>query len=313
MKLKQLATTLLLLLVAITTTAGTYTIDDLPVTTSGKEKFVCNPDGILSPAICDSINQLMQQLEDSTTAQVLVVAVDNISPEDPFNFSIDLGNKIGVGQKDKNNGVILLVVKDLHKVRISTGGGLSGDLPDAICKIIIDRYITPRFKEGNYDQGVWDGVKAINGQVGGTDLITEDEDEEAEEDYGFWDYVEIILGVILILAICGSPFIGLWLLYIIIMVIIGYFIQRKERKCPHCGIKMEKKEEYQTKDDKSIYDNRIYYCPYCKKTTRVKIESRSIGGSNYSYTGDSSSDSDYDSGSDFGGGDFDGGGAEGDW
>ncbi|MCI5131079.1 MAG: TPM domain-containing protein, partial [Candidatus Electrothrix sp. EH2] len=69
--------------------------------------------------------------------------------------------KGGIGQKGKDNGVLLLVAKKERKVRLEVGYGLEGVLTDLLAGRIIDDVITPRFKSGQFDQGVEAGVKAV--------------------------------------------------------------------------------------------------------------------------------------------------------
>ncbi|PIU40071.1 MAG: methanol dehydrogenase, partial [Candidatus Omnitrophica bacterium CG07_land_8_20_14_0_80_50_8] len=76
-------------------------------------------------------------------------------------FSIHLAEKWKIGSKKNNNGVILLIFRDDHKVRIEVGYGLEGALPDIVASQIIRNEITLAFREGNFDKGVSDGVSAI--------------------------------------------------------------------------------------------------------------------------------------------------------
>lgn len=118
--------------------AKVYTVENLPVITSGVNKFVCNPDGLLSQPVVDDMCRMLQQLEDSTHVQVLVVAVDSISPQDDYRFAEDVGNHYGVGKKNINSGLVILLARSMGAVRFVTGEGLEGDMPDAICKRIIE-------------------------------------------------------------------------------------------------------------------------------------------------------------------------------
>ena len=74
-----------------------------------------------------------------------------IGEEDCFNFCHQLLNKWGVGKKDKNNGLVILLVTDQRCIQFYTGYGLEGVLPDAICKRIQTRYMIPYLKDGNWD------------------------------------------------------------------------------------------------------------------------------------------------------------------
>jgi len=108
------------------------------------------------------------QYDDSTSNQIAVVIVestDNYSIEDA---AIELGRKWGVGNKEFNNGIVVLVAKGDRKVTIQAGYGLEGAISDLIAKSIIDNEITPNFKQGNYYRGLDEAtdniIKAAEGR-----------------------------------------------------------------------------------------------------------------------------------------------------
>ena len=138
-----------------------YTVDNLPkVHLQNKMQYVCNPAGILSQAACDSIDSMLYALEQQTGIETVVAVVPSIGEEDCFNFCHQLLNKWGVGKKDKNNGLVILLVTDQRCIQFYTGYGLEGVLPDAICKRIQTRYMIPYLKDGNWDAGMVAGLKA---------------------------------------------------------------------------------------------------------------------------------------------------------
>ncbi|MCQ2191619.1 MAG: TPM domain-containing protein [Paludibacteraceae bacterium] len=300
---------LLTLLLAITSvfsvSAGTYTVDNLPVTTSGRKKFVCNPDHILADSTEQKLCNMLQALEDSTTVQVLVVAVENIEPQDVYSFSIDLGRKYGVGQKDKNNGLVVLLSTGMRKIRFSTGSGLGGDLPDAICKRIQYKYMTPEFKNNEWDQGMMSGMIAVCQVLGGDTELVDHLNQDGDEDDEDLGVVEIVIGFILIVIMSFWP---LWIIMVLVYIVF-FFMRRYRKRCPHCKKQMEK---IGTKEiDGKNYN--IFRCPSCGTKKDVEVQK----SSSYwvwvsSFSDSSSSDSD-DDGSSFGGGDFDGGGADSDF
>ncbi|SRX54578.1 YgcG family protein [Aequorivita sp. CIP111184] len=106
-------------------------------------------------------NKLVKYGE-KTTRQIAVVTVDSISPYDDIQkYGSDLGNYWGVGQKDIDNGLIIVFSKPLRKVAISTGYGTEKVLTDSICKQIIDSVMIPKFKEDKYYEGIDLGVDAL--------------------------------------------------------------------------------------------------------------------------------------------------------
>lgn len=108
--------------------------------------------------------QLEQKLvayNDSTSSQIVIVIVPTTGDYPIADYAIKLGREWGVGQKDKDNGIVLLWAPTDRKVFISTGYGLEGAIPDAIAKRIISQVITPQFKNGQFYQGLDQGVDMI--------------------------------------------------------------------------------------------------------------------------------------------------------
>lgn len=99
--------------------------------------------------------------ETNTSNQVVVVTVNSLEGYDIADYGYQLGRYWGIGQKDKNNGILLIVAPNERKVRIEVGYGLEGALPDATANSIIQYEILPFFKTGNYYDGVNSGIKSI--------------------------------------------------------------------------------------------------------------------------------------------------------
>jgi uncharacterized protein len=117
---------------------------------------------VLAPSTLQAIDQQLQQVERDTSNQIVVGVYPKMqSSDDIAAYAVRVFQAWGVGQKDKNNGVVLLVFIDDRKMNITTGYGLEGALPDATCKQIIENEIKPHFKTGDYDGGIRAGVTAI--------------------------------------------------------------------------------------------------------------------------------------------------------
>lgn len=112
----------------------------------------------------EQVAQLEAKLDayaQSTSTQIAVVTIKNLGDYDVADYTLKLFNTWGVGQKDKNNGIMLLAAVDNHKMHITTGQGVQGDLTDALCGRIIRNEITPSFKQGDYFAGFSKGVDSI--------------------------------------------------------------------------------------------------------------------------------------------------------
>src|SRR5690606_25321026 len=99
--------------------------------------------------------------EEASTNQVVVVTLPNLQGNEIEDFGYQLGRAWGIGQQDKDNGVLLIVAEEERKVRIEVGYGLEGELTDAISANIIQSVILPRFREGRFNEGIQAGTYAI--------------------------------------------------------------------------------------------------------------------------------------------------------
>lgn len=91
---------------------------------------------------------------DSTSTQIAVVILKSVGEYDINDYGQKLGRAWGIGSKGKNNGILLLIAMDDHKMTIQTGYGAEGAVPDAITHEIIQNDLTPRFKQGDYYGGI---------------------------------------------------------------------------------------------------------------------------------------------------------------
>lgn len=123
--------------------------------------YVANPDGVLSLDAEQKLNQILTRLEATTTVQIAVVAVNSIGYEDDYTFAYNLFNHWKIGKAGKDNGVLMLFVKDIRAVKIETGYGVEGLLPDAASDGILNTVIFPLMKTGDYDAGIIAGIEAL--------------------------------------------------------------------------------------------------------------------------------------------------------
>ena len=167
--------------------AKEYTIQDIPmVHLQDRTRYVSNPDNILSPSAVATMDSILYALEQKTGIQTLVVAVTGIEGGDCFDFAYRLGKEMGVGQKERNNGLVILLSTDERCVQFATGYGLEGVLPDAICKRIQSRYMIQHLGKNDWDTGMVEGIRAVNGYLDGSmENIGSEEDEDMTPLYIF--------------------------------------------------------------------------------------------------------------------------------
>jgi uncharacterized protein len=123
--------------------------------------------GILSPSTIQTLENDLASLEQTDSTQIVVLTVPFLEGEPIEEFSIRVAEKWKIGQKDSDNGAILVISQKDRKMRIEVGYGLEGRLTDLISGRIIRNTIIPSFQAGQFDRGVIDGVHAMIGAVRG--------------------------------------------------------------------------------------------------------------------------------------------------
>lgn len=122
---------------------------------------------LLTPATVSSLEKALLEFERSQSTQIVVLTVTSLGGESLEGYSMQVAEAWKVGQKDLDNGAILLIAKNERKVRIEVGYGLEGSLTDMISGRIIRNVIVPAFRAGDFDQGVANGVAAMMAAVKG--------------------------------------------------------------------------------------------------------------------------------------------------
>ena len=278
-----------------------YTVNTVPNPRhTDAEAFVANPDGILSQDCVNNLTQISRLLYEQSGVELVTVVLNSIGYEDAFDFSLDLFNLWGIGDKEKNRGVLLFVAMESHDIQIRTGGGVEGLLPDAVCWEIYDEMV-PFFRKDEPGKGVIHGAVSIYEH-----LASDEARAELLLDYKAQPVSE-------------SPFKGLSIISLIVMLItlIRHWAQPK---CPNCSKKGStcKREVLQAATYAAAGSGIAHYvCSHCghkwdkpytiAKLTPPSTSSSSSGRRSYGGGGYRSS------GGSFGGGHSFGGGAGGKW
>jgi uncharacterized protein len=117
--------------------------------------------GVLLKNEDDALEQKVVAYYDSTSTQIAIVTLKSIGDYDISQVSLKILRDWGIGTKGKNNGILILVSVEDRKLRIETGSGMEGVVPDAIANDIINNIIKPNFREGHYYQGLDGAVDAV--------------------------------------------------------------------------------------------------------------------------------------------------------
>ncbi len=112
--------------------------------------------GIINPNVESNLNQYLLELEQKTTAQMVILTIKSLEGESLEDLSLTVAHdKWKLGQKDKDNGVLLLVSLQDRKYRFEVGYGLEGALPDSLVGTIGRQFMVPYFKKGDYSTGIF--------------------------------------------------------------------------------------------------------------------------------------------------------------
>ncbi|HMO33271.1 MAG TPA: TPM domain-containing protein [Lacibacter sp.] len=128
--------------------------------------------GVLSTTQREELERKLVAYDDSTSNQIVIITIGDIGGNSVDDFAVALGRKWGVGNKDFNNGVVIVVLMDKQrnqrKVFIATGYGLEGAIPDYTAKEIIETRILPNFRSNDIYRGLDEGVTALMQAAAGT-------------------------------------------------------------------------------------------------------------------------------------------------
>ncbi|SOE20395.1 uncharacterized protein SAMN06298216_0890 [Spirosomataceae bacterium TFI 002] len=145
--------------------------------------------GVLSSQELNALEQKLVAFDDTTSSQIAVVIVKTVKPLDMSSYALQLGRKWGVGQKGKNNGIVLLWATEDRKVELAVAYGLEGAIPDGIAYRIVNQEILPYFKRSEWYNGLNSGTDAIIKYASGEYKA---EPEEAGE-FPIWGFVIMLI------------------------------------------------------------------------------------------------------------------------
>jgi len=158
---KRLFAVLLLLTVSFASFAQQYPERPSP------PRLVNDMAGMLNSSDAQELEKKLEAYDKSTSTQITIVTLHTLDGMDIGQYAAELGEKWGVGRKQKDNGVMILVALDDHKVFIATGRGVEQYLPDAICKRIVEQIIKPNFKQADYYSGLNEAIDNIIARLSG--------------------------------------------------------------------------------------------------------------------------------------------------
>ncbi len=209
---------LILLLLVVGSTVMPCSALDVPP----PERRVTDLGGMLSSSAVTTIEAELERLEADTGAQVAVLTVPSLEGDVLESYSLRVVETWKLGTEERDNGVLLLIVRDDRKIRIEVGYGFEGVLPDARCGRIINNVMKPAFRQGDFTGGTVKAVELIGG------LIREDPEAAAgldDESAPMPEVGALIVMMLLFLVVIGTFAVtalfskggGAWFLYLFLV------------------------------------------------------------------------------------------------
>jgi len=115
----------------------------------------------------ETIKSVLLQYQKDTSNEIAVLIVKTLGGETPVDAAVEVGRKWGVGSKEKNNGILMLVAYEDREIFIATGYGLEGAVPDIVAAGIVNEDMVPAFKQGLYYEGIMAGIDSLKKHIAG--------------------------------------------------------------------------------------------------------------------------------------------------
>ncbi|MEZ4317782.1 MAG: TPM domain-containing protein [Myxococcota bacterium] len=244
--------------------------------------WVSDMAGVIAEGDERALNARLQALHDDTDAELVVVTVAATAPETPRDFATALFNEWGVGDREANNGLLVLLVMDERRIEMEVGYGLEGVLSDGWLGQVRETEMVPRFKAGAYGAGLIAGVTTVEAE------LRAHADEVREGTRGAIPVQGGRNGPSAAAAGVSLVSLGLLCFGIAVLLTLGYLgfaawrgYKRKQRTCPDCNVYMPMLDE--AADDAHLtpgqiaeeqvgsVDWQVHQCPECQKVRTFEV------------------------------------------
>ena len=154
---------------------------------------------LLSESQKKNLEQKLIRYSDSTSTQIVMAIIRSTEGENITYLGAQWGQKWGIGQETKDNGILVLLAKDDRKIAINTGYGVEGSLTDAMSRRIIENVIIPQFKQDDYYGGLNNGADAIFQVLNGE--FQEDRTFDDNPGFPFEAFLPIIIFIVILIIL----------------------------------------------------------------------------------------------------------------
>lgn len=174
---------------------------------SNPPRLVTDAAGVLSESERQQLEQKLVAIDDSSSNQIAVVIIKSLNDRPIEEYATKLFREWGIGNKKTNNGVLLLIAIEDRKIRIETGYGLEGAIPDITADAIIRNELAPAFRKKNYYQGIDQATDAIAKAAVGEYKVARKRDKSPSGGSSILVFI-IILAIVLMIIGGGGGFGG---------------------------------------------------------------------------------------------------------
>jgi len=320
-KIKKYLLVFIVALFCIVLFPGNIYADSNDINYPSYSGFINDFAGVLGSSWKSKLEEIVARVEKETSCEIAVAIINSLEGITIEEYAVELFEKWGIGKKKEDNGILLLVAVEDRELRIEVGYGLEGTITDLEAANIIDDIIVPRFKEDDYNSGLYNGVIAISNEIykeSELETIPYSDDTIGGGDFNYRDSSDSFSAIrssSFRNSFCGFPFLVICLPIFFIFIIFIVIVNLVRRRCPKCRsfrlrIKLKTLEKPTYKSNGKRLVER--YCTKCgykdekiEKIPRLRRISFLGGGSGGRSSGGGSSG--------FGGGSSGGGGASGKW
>ncbi len=158
--------------------------------------FVTDNANMIDPVYEEKITQLAQKIEKESTVEIAVVTIESLEGESKEMYAVNLFKQAGIGKKDKDNGLLILVAKKEREYRFEVGYGLESTVTDSMKVNIGERIIVPNFRNNEYGKGIYESMLVIEGLVkSNAEVISEYSMKQDSGSEGSFDWFNLFWGV----------------------------------------------------------------------------------------------------------------------
>lgn len=289
-------------------------VEDVPKPNLAGGSFVVDSGHLLGPEYSALLSSLLRDVESRTTAELVVVTVDDLEGLEFEDFGEKLFKKYEIGKKGVDNGVLILVAQREKGIRIEVGYGLEGVLTDALTSQLRDEKAVPRFKNGEFGRGLYDLSSALGLKIANNAQLPIEISEPTA--WPLQPPLPVLPEEGEVVGKDEKSGLGTTLLYVF-MALFGVIVLWRIyswNRCPKCKKRSWKSKatvlKAATKTETGL--RRVDFActnPACKHSTSKEETIAKVSSSGSSSSGGSSGSS----GSSFGGGRSGGGGSTGKW